>query len=191
MDDNKFAFSPGQLNKMQNPKSLAAFKALGGLPGLEKGLRTDVAAGLSIDESRLDGEISFEQATSREQPTQKDTRPSAEISPAGPGKPFEDRIRVFGQNRLPVRKSTGFWKLLWMAYNDKIIILLTIAALISLALGVYETVDAGHGVDWIEGVAICVAIAIVTLVTALNDWQKERQFAKLNQRVSLSSGSAR
>ncbi|KAL4945017.1 hypothetical protein BDV06DRAFT_185794 [Aspergillus oleicola] len=79
-------------------------------------------------------------------------------------------------------KTTGFLKLLWMAYNDKIIILLTIAAIISLSLGIYQTIDEGHGVDWIEGVAIVVAIAIVTLVTALNDWQKERQFAKLNKR---------
>jgi Ca2+-transporting ATPase len=73
-----------------------------------------------------------------------------------------------------------------MAYNDKIIILLTIAASISLSLGIYETVDEGHGVDWVEGVAIVVAIAIVTLVTALNDWQKERRFAELNKRVSHS-----
>lgn len=187
VEDNKFAFSPGQLNKMQNPKSLAAFQALGGLPGLERGLRTDLTSGLSIDETRLEGEISFEEATAREKHTKKDTSPSVEISPAGPEEQFQDRIRVFSQNRLPARKSTGFLKLLWMAYNDKIIILLTIAAVVSLSLGVYETVDAGHGVDWIEGVAICVAIAIVTLVTALNDWQKERQFAKLNKRVSPSN----
>ncbi|GES58419.1 calcium-transporting ATPase 2 [Aspergillus terreus] len=182
VEDNKFAFSPGQLNKMQNPKSLAAFQALGGLSGLERGLRTDLTSGLSVDETRLEGEISFEEATAREKHTKKDTSPSVEISPAGPEEQFQDRIRVFSQNRLPARKSTGFLKLLWMAYNDKIIILLTIAAVVSLSLGVYETVDAGHGVDWIEGVAICVAIAIVTLVTALNDWQKERQFAKLNKR---------
>lgn len=74
-----------------------------------------------------------------------------------------------------------------MAYNDKIIILLTIAAVVSLSLGIYQTIDEGHGVDWVEGVAIVVAIAIVTIVTALNDWQKERQFAKLNKRVSFLS----
>lgn len=34
--------------------------------------------------------------------------------------------------------------------------------------------------QWIEGVAICVAILIVTVVAALNDWQKERAFVKLN-----------
>lgn len=187
VENNKFAFSPGQLNKMLNPKSLAAFQALGGLRGLEKGLRTDLTSGLSEDETLLDGTLDFQEATSSDEKFSKGNSPTAaaaaEPAPAGSGSKFQDRIRVYSQNKLPARKSTGFLKLLWFAYNDKIIILLTIAAIISLSLGIYETVDEGHGVDWIEGVAICVAILIVTVVTAANDWQKERQFAKLNKRV--------
>jgi Ca2+-transporting ATPase len=194
VEDNRFAFSPGQLNKMQNPKSLAAFHALGGLQGLERGLRTDLDAGLSLDEASLEGTIDFQTvapsiqdaSTSKTVPeTQTQTLAPAPVS-FGNGSPFEDRIRVFSQNKLPARKSTSFLKLFWIAYNDKIIILLTIAAIVSLSLGIYETVDAGSGVDWVEGVAICVAILIVTVVTAVNDWQKERQFAKLNKRVRIS-----
>jgi Ca2+-transporting ATPase len=192
IDDNRFAFSPGQLNKMQNPKSLAAFYVLGGLQGLEQGLRTDLNAGLSVDEGRLEGAVTFQQVTpplySEKRPSISKPSPSAQATPvpvsSSGGSPFEDRIRVFSENRLPARKSTGFLKLLWIAYNDKIIILLTIAAIVSLSLGIYETIDGGTGVDWVEGVAICVAILIVTVVTAANDWQKERQFAKLNKRVS-------
>lgn len=41
VENNNFAFSPGQLGKLYNPKSLGAFHALGGLEGIEKGLRTD------------------------------------------------------------------------------------------------------------------------------------------------------
>ncbi|KAJ6093228.1 hypothetical protein N7486_008517 [Penicillium sp. IBT 16267x] len=195
VQDNRFAFSPGQLNKMQNPKSLAAFHALGGLQGLERGLRTDLHAGLSVDEGRLAGSVEFQQVTpplyDRGLSTAKaplDERSSEtlnttpEVVFGDGGSPFEDRTRIFGQNKLPARKSTGFFKLFWMAYNDKIIILLTIAAVISLSLGIYETVSDGTGVQWVEGVAICVAILIVTVVTAANDWQKERQFAKLNKR---------
>ncbi|KAJ5742347.1 hypothetical protein N7533_011756 [Penicillium manginii] len=191
VSNNCFAFSPGQLNKMQNPKSLAAFHALGGLQGLRRGLRTDINAGLSVDESRLEGTVDFQQVTpplynrksSISKPTQEiDSKLiSAPVSTCG-GSPFEDRIRVFGQNQLPARKSTGFLKLFWIAYKDKIIILLTIAAIVSLSLGIYESVDGGTGVEWVEGVAICVAILIVTIVTAANDWQKEKQFAKLNKR---------
>ncbi|KAJ5163615.1 ATPase P-type K/Mg/Cd/Cu/Zn/Na/Ca/Na/H-transporter [Penicillium coprophilum] len=186
VEDNRFAFSPGQLNKMQNPKSLAAFHALGGLQGLERGLRTDLNAGLSIDEGRLEGNVDFQDVTPQHTAAVKslpaNTSAPAPASAAGNGSSFEDRIRVFSQNKLPARKSTGFLRLFWIAYNDKIIILLTIAAVVSLSLGIYETVSEGTGVDWVEGVAICVAILIVTIVTAANDWQKERQFAKLNKR---------
>ncbi|KAI1837832.1 hypothetical protein DTO006G1_4509 [Penicillium roqueforti] len=188
VEDNRFAFSPGQLNKMQNPKSLAAFHALGGLQGLERGLRTDLKAGLSIDEGCLEGNVEFQDVAPSAQHTATEKSPSKPVTSApapvssGHGSPFEDRIRVFSQNKLPARKSTGFLKLFWAAYNDKIIILLTIAAVVSLSLGIYETVSEGTGVQWVEGVAICVAILIVTIVTAANDWQKERQFAKLNKR---------
>lgn len=56
-----------------------------------------------------------------------------------------------------------------MAYNDKILILLTIAAIVSLALGLYQTLGTPHEpgeakVEWVEGVAIIVAILIVVIV---------------------------
>lgn len=41
VSENPFAFSPGQLNKLFNPKSLRAFYALGRLEGLEKASRSD------------------------------------------------------------------------------------------------------------------------------------------------------
>lgn len=68
-------------------------------------------------------------------------------------------------------------------------ILLAVAAIVSLAVGLYEDIavpeyDANGnkiaGVKWVEGVAIIVAIIIVVLVGSINDFQKERQFRKLN-----------
>jgi Ca2+-transporting ATPase len=38
------------------------------------------------------------------------------------------------------------------------------------------------GVEWVEGAAIIAAIVVVVTVGAGNDWQKERQFAKLNKK---------
>ena len=185
MENNPFAFTPGQLNKLLNPKSLSALVALGGPRGIERGLRTSFTAGLSIDEQRLDGKVTFDEATSTEKKAAYSESPvsSEDALPAHDVKSqFEDRLRVFKDNRLPERKPDGILKLIWRAYNDKILILLSIAAVISLALGLYETFSAGHGVEWIEGVAIIVAITIVVTVGAANDWQKERQFAKLNAR---------
>lgn len=196
VEDNKFAFSPGQLSKLLNPKSLGAFHALGGIDGIEKGLRTNRKNGLSVDEQYMDGYVSFEDATA----------PTLSNSPAksGPEKGvqrtetaatsrtskengFADRKRVYSDNRLPERKAKNILQLAWMAYNDKVLILLTVAAVISLALGLYQTFGQKHTdgeapVEWVEGVAIMAAIIIVVVVGALNDWQKERQFVKLNKK---------
>ncbi|KAL4768433.1 hypothetical protein BDW60DRAFT_197544 [Aspergillus nidulans var. acristatus] len=188
--DNKFAFSPGQLNKLLNPKSLGAFYALGGLQGLEYGLQTDLEHGLLTTETVLPKVVSIDDArqaawsskglatSSRSNPT---IAPSQSQSQPGSSR-FADRTRVFGTNALPSAPKKKFIRLLWDAYNDKIIILLTIAAVVSLALGIYEAASGQSQVDWIEGVAVCVAIAIVVAVTAGNDWQKQRQFGKLNKR---------
>jgi len=64
---------------------------------------------------------------------------------------------------------------------------LSIAAVVSLALGFYQSFRPGatDKVEWVEGVAILVAITIVTVVQSVNDYQKERQFMKLNKKVLL------
>ncbi|KAI1366925.1 hypothetical protein F5Y08DRAFT_337175 [Xylaria arbuscula] len=196
VENNPFAYSPGQLTKMFNPKSLAAFYQLGGLRGLEKGLRSDRATGLSMDEGSLDGKVSFEEATSygssklvNEGLASPDTpvASTANGSPRVSSEGFADRKRVFSDNRLPEKKGKSFLQLVWITYNDKVLILLSVAAIVSLAIGLYQTFGQKHtaknpGVEWIEGVAIIVAIVIVVLVGSLNDWQKERQFAKLNRK---------
>jgi Ca2+-transporting ATPase len=81
VQDNKFAFSPGQLNKLLNPKSLAAYSALGGIADIKHGLRTNVDCGLSVDESNLDGSVSFEEAATYRQKPGRDAKPGYAASP--------------------------------------------------------------------------------------------------------------
>ncbi|KAK4096684.1 calcium-translocating P-type ATPase [Parathielavia hyrcaniae] len=191
--DNRFAFSPGQLAKLFNPKSLDAFYALGGLAGLEKGLRTDRNAGLSTDETTLDGNVAFEDVAPKGTPKYGDrgnVMPTAKTAPQPalhhPDGQFVDRKRVFRDNRLPEKKAKSLWELAWITYNDKVLILLTAAAVVSLALGLYQTFGIEHdgaSVEWIEGVAIMVAIFIVVAVGTLNDWQMQRQFNTLNKKA--------
>lgn len=193
VQENKFAFSPGQLNKLLNPKSLAAYAALGGIRGIERGLRTNIDTGLSIDENQLDGRVTFEEATAYGQKPEVNSSPrestahyAASPSTNPTAGSFADRTRVFSTNALPKKKPTPLWKLIWIAYNDKILWLLTAAAAISLALGLYESFGVYHppgappSIDWVEGCAICIAIVVVVLVGSLNDYQKERAFVKLN-----------
>jgi P-type Ca2+ transporter type 2C len=60
-----------------------------------------------------------------------------------------------------------------------------ITAIVSLALGFYQSFRPGatDKIEWVEGVAILVAIAVITIVQALNDYQQERKFMTLNAKV--------
>ncbi|KAJ5982035.1 hypothetical protein N7451_012135 [Penicillium sp. IBT 35674x] len=189
VENNKFAFSPGQLNKLLNPKNFAAFRALGGLRGLEKGLRADVQSGLSVDETTLEGAVSFEDVTTSSPATKTSSptapQPGTTSTVTESDQLFGDRRRVYGNNILPKRKLKTIWELAWIAYNDKVLILLTVAAIVSLAVGIPQSLhptDGEPGVEWVEGLAILIATIIVVVVGAANDWRKERQFAKLNKK---------
>lgn len=59
VEDNPFAFTPGQLGQMFNPKDLSAFYQLGGLHGLEKGLRADRKPILNLDDTGLEEQVTF------------------------------------------------------------------------------------------------------------------------------------
>lgn len=192
VQNNPFAYAPGQLTKMFNPKSLPAFYQLGGLRGMERGLRSDRKAGLSNDETTLSGQVTFEQVTGKNDKLHKEGLSEEPVhrvktNASSKNKSFEDRYRVFKDNRLPEKKGKSLLELMWITYNDKVLILLSIAAVVSLAVGLYQTFGKKHKpgepkIEWVEGVAIIVAIVIVVIVGSLNDFQKERQFAKLNKR---------
>lgn len=64
---------------------------------------------------------------------------------------------------------------------------MSVCAVVSLALGLFQDFgttrpDGDPPVDWVEGVAIIVAVLIVVGVGSLNDWQKEKQFEGLNKK---------
>ncbi|XP_064333135.1 plasma membrane calcium-transporting ATPase 4 isoform X4 [Camelus dromedarius] len=112
---------------------------------------------------------------------------------------LEKRKQVFGQNFIPPKKPKTFLQLVWEALQDVTLIILEIAAIISLVLSFYrppgeENEQCGLAVSssedegeaeagWIEGAAILFSVIIVVLVTAFNDWSKEKQFRGLQNRI--------
>ncbi|KAJ7879120.1 hypothetical protein B0H13DRAFT_1722113 [Mycena leptocephala] len=90
-----------------------------------------------------------------------------------------DIRRRIGGNVLPSKSLLLF---MHTALKDKVLVLLSIAAVVSLAVGIFRPaqVPGEPQVYWVEGVAIMVAILIVVVVGSVNDWQKERQFETLN-----------
>ncbi|KAH6609034.1 p-type calcium atpase [Trichoderma cornu-damae] len=191
---NNFAFTPSQLHKLLKQRSLAALHVFGGLRGLVLGLRTDVDTGLSVDESHLDGAITFDEAVAAARglrapalsPVQAPlARPSLAFQMGESDDRFIDRRRIFGANRLPRRRQKSFLKLMWIAFNDKLMILLTISACISLAIGLYQSLTADEdksNIEWVDGLTVVAAIIAIVLASAATDWQKNHRFEKLNER---------
>lgn len=87
----------------------------------------------------------------------------------------ERNRELYGRNVLPQVRQKLFLEFVWEASQDKILILLAVAAGISLV------VHFQNG-GWIEGVAILLAVVIVVLVNAVNDWKKDLLFRSLNQK---------
>uniref|UniRef100_A0A8C1KW92 Calcium-transporting ATPase n=1 Tax=Cyprinus carpio TaxID=7962 RepID=A0A8C1KW92_CYPCA len=106
---------------------------------------------------------------------------------------LEKRRQAFGQNFIPPKKAKTFLQLVWEALQDVTLIILEIAAIISLGLSFYqppghesEGEDEGEAeAGWIEGAAILLSVICVVLVTAFNDWSKEKQFRGLQSRIEL------
>uniref|UniRef100_A0A673A3U1 Calcium-transporting ATPase n=1 Tax=Sphaeramia orbicularis TaxID=375764 RepID=A0A673A3U1_9TELE len=119
---------------------------------------------------------------------------------AGTQADLEKRREIFGKNLIPPKKPKTFLQLVWEALQDVTLIILEIAALISLGLSFYhppgesggESCGAAAGgvedegeaeAGWIEGAAILLSVVCVVLVTAFNDWSKEKQFRGLQSRI--------
>ncbi|XP_070789777.1 plasma membrane calcium-transporting ATPase 2 isoform X4 [Pituophis catenifer annectens] len=112
---------------------------------------------------------------------------------------LDKRRLIFGKNFIPPKKPKTFLQLVWEALQDVTLIILEIAAIISLGLSFYHppgegneacAAAAGGAEDegeaeagWIEGAAILLSVICVVLVTAFNDWSKEKQFRGLQSRI--------
>uniref|UniRef100_A0A8C4I8H6 Calcium-transporting ATPase n=1 Tax=Dicentrarchus labrax TaxID=13489 RepID=A0A8C4I8H6_DICLA len=111
----------------------------------------------------------------------------------GNSEDIDRRKQEFGQNLIPPKKPKTFVQLVWEALQDVTLIILEVAAIISLGLSFYSPPDASVSegfwdfleaeAGWIEGAAILLSVVCVVLVTAFNDWSKEKQFRGLQSRI--------
>ncbi|KAI7873113.1 PMCA-type calcium-translocating P-type ATPase [Mucor mucedo] len=141
---------------------------LGGTSGICQSLRVDPTTGLLPDET-------FDPCYGVVVPQKLQHAPDF----------FADRKSIFGKNEIPSAPTKTFLQLIWVAYYDQTLIMLTIASIISLMVGIWDDHSPKHPVDepkvgWVEGVAILVAVTVVVITNAINDYEKEKQFQKLN-----------
>jgi Ca2+-transporting ATPase len=87
------------------------------------------------------------------------------------------RRELLGTNSLPSSPRNSFWQLFVDTFDDATLQILIAAAIVSLVIGVYDDPTTGY----VEGMAILAAVLIVSVVTAVNDYNKESQFRDLSQ----------
>ncbi|XP_050289146.1 calcium-transporting ATPase 9, plasma membrane-type-like isoform X2 [Quercus robur] len=87
------------------------------------------------------------------------------------------RKNSFGSNTYPRKKGRSFLRFLWEAWQDLTLIILIVAAVVSLALGI-KTEGVKEG--WYDGGSIAFAVFLVIIVTAVSDYRQSLQFQNLN-----------
>jgi len=84
---------------------------------------------------------------------------------------------VFGSNDKPPPQRTPFWQMLLAVLDDIMLKILMVCAVVSMTVD-YITHKEGGAPWYVEGVAIWSAVAVVSLVGAISDYQKEGEFLK-------------
>jgi Ca2+-transporting ATPase len=104
-DPTPFKEKPSRLAMMVDPKSLEELEKMGGTAGLLAGLGVDPKRGLSIGAAGA-------------------PRSSGDIGGSGPqwSADLEKRREIYGKNELPQRKGKSLFRLMWMAFQDKILV---------------------------------------------------------------------
>ncbi|KAF8267743.1 calcium-translocating P-type ATPase [Lactarius quietus] len=204
LDVEPFAFKPLELMEFVDSKSLENLERLGGIVGLTYGLRTNSLWGLSTSPGSPDPDTPYgapviTSTVGSSAGVTEGLQGAASLNASGLGRPasfslsapdkatIDDRQRIYGQNILPQRPSKGLLRLMWLELHDKVLVLLSIATVVSLALGAFldfssARLEGEPSVDWAQCSAIIVAILIVVFVGSLNKWQKEKQFKALNEK---------
>jgi magnesium-transporting ATPase (P-type) len=86
---------------------------------------------------------------------------------------------AFGDNTMPEAPMKYFIVLFIESFNDPVLLVLIAASIVSLILGLFGPHAEDEPYGWIEGAAIMIAVFVVAIVTAGNDYSKELQFRAL------------
>lgn len=187
--DLDFTLSVDELGTLHNPKSLKSFNQVfqNDESNLYKLLNTSLQDGIQYPSENL-----FKLPKRKTTLSFQNVKAKSPLNHPAPKYAPWNRYKKYGDNKLPDRIPKTLWQLIIEALQDKTMLLLSAAAVVSFALGLYEYFfqppefdpegNKINKVDWIEGVAIMMAVVVVVLVGAVNDYQKELQFVKLNQK---------
>ena len=87
---------------------------------------------------------------------------------------------MFGKNHIALPTITSFMDLLASQFEDRNIIFLIYAATVYLFLATFST----DSTAYLEVLTIYVGVLFATVVSAIADWVKEKQYMKIKDEVN-------
>ncbi|MGQ0546893.1 MAG: cation-translocating P-type ATPase, partial [Betaproteobacteria bacterium] len=91
-----------------------------------------------------------------------------------------ERLSRYGPNELAEHPRPGFLQLLWEQFNNYLVIILIIAAVISLALG-----------EWVDSIAIMCIVVLNAVVGVIQESKAEQALAALKKMAAPSAQAIR
>ena len=91
-----------------------------------------------------------------------------------------ERLQKLGANELTQKPRPGFLALLWDQFNNYLVIILIIAALIALGLG-----------EWIDSIAIMCIVVLNAIVGVIQESKAEQALAALKKLARRRTGHPR
>jgi len=100
---------------------------------------------------------------------------------------LQKRMDIYGINQFAEKKLNSYWKYVWDALHDKLLLLLLIMATLELIFVMALGTDHERKEGWIEPLAIYVTVFIIVNVQSTLDYQRERMFDNLSKKLASSN----
>lgn len=104
---------------------------------------------------------------------------------------YDRRLAQFGPNILKKKEPVTFLEFIVDAFSDRVVQILTVAAIVSIILGVTvpnpHTGVVEYSTGWIEGLAICISVIVVVLTGSINNYQKAKKFEEMEKEQALKN----
>ena len=103
------------------------------------------------------------------------------------------RQEELGVNELDKKEPVTFIEMLAEAYGDRVIQILCVAAFISIIFGLFlpdpYTGEVERSTGWIKGVAILISVQVVTLIGAVQNYNKAKKFEEMEAEQAIKQVS--